>query len=88
MEYNLLSLVENRYGTVSSSITISGTYHIINIFANTLINLNSPSFIPPGIWDLNIFASVTGNTNNIDVSIYFELYGQIDSSSTILGTSS
>jgi hypothetical protein len=85
--YKLLSLTETiSPQTVTTTVGATSTNTSVTNFANYIINLNSQSFIPPGIWDLNIFASV--NVAN-GISIKFSLYGRNGGGSeTLIGTSS
>ena len=72
--YKLLSLIQSNAAQQTVPTTVNGPTSnvLVTTFANYLTGLNSPSFIPPGIWDLNIFASL--NTAN-GVSIKFQLFG-------------
>jgi len=56
-------------------------------FGNYDINLSQQTFIPPGIWDLNLFASVDAIAS-IGVYVKFQLYGRTSGGvETLLGTS-
>jgi len=72
--YKLLSLIQSVAGPQQVNTIVNGIISnvLVTTFANYLTGLNSPSFIPPGIWDLNIFASLS--TAN-GVSIKFQLFG-------------
>ena len=64
-----------------TKIPISGSSG--GIFANSVATLNTGSFIPSGIWDMNIFASKSAlNTN---VSLSYALFGYNGSTSTQIG---
>jgi hypothetical protein len=57
-------------------------------FGNYEINLSQQTFIPPGIWDLNLFASVN-NIAGLGVYVKFQLYGRTSGGTeTLIGTSS
>jgi hypothetical protein len=57
-------------------------------FGNYEINLSQQTFIPPGIWDLNLFASVN-NITGLGVYVKFQLYGRTSGGTeTLIGTSS
>jgi hypothetical protein len=73
--YKLLSLIQTVAAQQTVNTTVNGIISDVpvNTFANYLSDLNNPLFIPPGIWDLNIFASL--NTSN-GVFIKFQLFGR------------
>ena len=64
-----------------TKIAISGSSG--GIFANSIATLNAGSFIPSGIWDMNIFASKS--TLNTNVSLSFAVFGYNGSTSTQIG---
>ena len=76
--YKLLGAVEDGLAQSSISTTISGigTIQFIQGFANQLINLNAGSFIPSGIWDLNIFASADNSGSTTHINLYFAVFGR------------
>jgi hypothetical protein len=78
--YKLLSLILSTAAqqTVNTSIGSGATVNVTN-FANQLTNLNNPLFIPPGIWEFNIFAAAVTNQDQNHITLSFRIYG-IDSS--------
>jgi hypothetical protein len=87
-----LSLLENiSSSTVTTTMASNNTGVLIASFANQISNLGiTTSFIPPGLWDMNIFASTDSNAANGNyISIYFSLYGRTAGGvETLLGSSS
>jgi hypothetical protein len=75
--YKLLSLIQSTapQQTVTTSMLAGDVSANVSQFANQITNLNNPLFIPPGIWDLNIFADASTNDANT-VSLYFNVYGK------------
>lgn len=73
--YKLLSLFENSLpqATVSTPLAVGPSTTPVTSFAAYVPSIIGNSFIPPGVWDMNIFASVT--TANV-VSLNYSIYGR------------
>ena len=73
--YKLLSLTENTLpqATVATLLAGTSTNTFITGFGAYVPSIIGSSFIPNGVWDLNIFASVT--TANV-VSLKYSIYGK------------
>jgi hypothetical protein len=76
--YKLLSNLEDNsiQTSINTSISGLGTIQLIQTFANQLSNLNASSFIPAGIWDLNIFASAVLGSDITHINLYFAVFGR------------
>jgi hypothetical protein len=91
--YKLLSL--NQTNTSSSFVDTSLNALSSNInlgptgFSNYISTLNLGSFIPPGIWDMNIFANVENQAAAQNCcSIYYSIYGKTGSTETQIANNS
>lgn len=75
--YKLLGVTENNLpqSSINTSISGIGTVQTIQTFANQLINLNAGSFIPAGIWDMNIFAAAATAGDTTHTNLYFAVLG-------------
>ena len=73
----LLSLTPTTAGQTDIKIRVDSTIpaqEYVSQFAIYLSDLNNPSFIPPGIWDMNIFADAQ-NPSDIDkIGLLYHLY--------------
>ena len=65
--------------TLVTTIPQMSTDFFVNAFANTNYLLGIGSFIPNGLWDMNLFCNVNDNSAIPHVSVLWRLYG-IDSS--------
>jgi hypothetical protein len=77
--YKLLSNLEDNsiQTSINTSISGLGTIQLIQTFANQLSNLNASSFIPAGIWDLNIFASAVLGSDITHINLYFAVLEEL-----------
>lgn len=76
--YALLGTQQNNLPQSSITTTISGvgTTQLIQAFSNNLINLNAGSFIPSGLWDMNIFVACATTNDLTHMSVYFQIFGR------------
>ena len=76
--------------SIDSTLIADGvSYQFIAGFANQITTLNAGSYIPTGIWDLNLFASLDSVPTTGNVSIIWRLFGVTGISETqISGNSS
>jgi hypothetical protein len=76
--YALLSNTQDGQpqSSIATSLSGIGTTQLVQSFANTLVNLNAGSFIPSGIWELNIFASADNAGSTTHMNLYFQLFGR------------
>ena len=79
--YKLLSNLQSNAPSSSTTKFINGNTNNILLdpsgFANYISTLNLGTFIPPGFWDMNIFASTdTTPASQGHMSIYFKLFGR------------
>jgi hypothetical protein len=69
---------------VKTQINSQNNEECISQFAIYKSTLNNPSFIPPGIWDMNIFAEVALPSETGTITLQYHLYTvNIDSSNNI-----
>lgn len=76
--YALLSNTQDGQpqSSIATSLSGIGTTQLVQTFANTLVNLNAGSFIPSGIWELNIFASADDAGSTTHMNLYWQLFGR------------
>lgn len=76
--YKLLGPTEDNQpqSSIATNISGVGTIQLIQGFANQLININAGSFIPSGIWDMNIFASALTGSDTTHINLYFAVFGR------------
>jgi len=76
--YRLLGAFEDglTQSSINTSISGVGTIQLVQTFANQLTNLNAGSFIPAGIWDVNIFASSDNGGSTTHINLYFAVFGR------------
>jgi len=76
--YALLGSQEDNLSQsfINTSISGIGTIQLIRSFSNQLINLNAGSFIPSGIWDLNVFSRAVLSSDIGHISLYFAIFGR------------
>jgi len=76
--YKLLGSQEDNLAQsfINTSISGIGTIQSVQAFANQLDNLNAGSFIPSGIWDLNIFTRAVLSSDIGHISLYFQIFGK------------
>ena len=69
-----LSTDSNLTTDVKTTFTRINVQEYIAQFAIYKSDLNNPSFIPPGIWDMNIFAEVQKNSDSGKITLQYHLY--------------
>jgi hypothetical protein len=76
--YALLSNTQDGQpqSSIATSLSGIGTTQLMQSFANTILALNAGSFIPAGIWELNIFASANNSGSTTHMNLYFQLFGR------------
>lgn len=76
--YALLGSQEDNLAqsSINTSISGIGTIQLIQSFSNQLINLNAGSFIPSGIWDLNVFSRAVLSSDIGHIKLYFAIFGR------------
>jgi len=75
--YSLLSGVDISPATnTQTTITLALSPVFITGFANQISNLQVGSYIPAGIWDMNLFCNVTTSTPVGHLNIFWRLYGR------------
>jgi hypothetical protein len=81
--------VFNPQSTITTTITHDGNYQFISAFANQLVDIYQGTYIPAGLWDMNLYASIVTTINQGAVNVIWRLFG-IDSNNieTQLGTDS
>ena len=69
---------------VKTQINSQNNQECVSQFAIYKQDLNNPTFIPPGIWDMNIFSEVSNPSETGEITLQYHLYtANIDSSNNI-----